>query len=373
VGVARNANQDDINKAYRKKSKLMHPDKVKQQFIADKSTGKGKSKDGKKKPGANASKGPTKSEVKAAAKKASDRFARLGLVTAVLRGEGRDRYDHFLSNGFPAWKGTGYYYARFRPGLGTVLAGLFVFVGGGGHWFALYMSWHRQQEFVQRYIKFARHAAWGDNLGIPGVDVGGGSGTATPATGEEGEAMAQPVNRKQRRQQEKDARKDKVKKIKSAKTSPAGTPPIGATGPRKRVVAENGKVLVVDSAGQVYLEQADEDGNNHEFLLDVRCLRDFIPNFRRKLTQPPQPNEFPRPTLKDTAFYRLPAWAFNRTVGRLIFKAPVEEQQDGEDEVAPLDSSSGAEDFEVLEKVKSTAPNGNGKSNKRNKRTARNR
>jgi hypothetical protein len=57
----------------------------------------------------------------------------------------------------------------------------------------------------------------------------------------------------------------------------------------------------------------------------------------------------------------------------LIFKVPVEEQQDGEDEDVPLDSSSGAEDFEVLEKVKSTAPNGNGKSNKRNKRTSRNR
>ena len=269
VGVSRSASQDEINKAYRKKSKLLHPDKVKQQFIADKSTSKPKSKGDSKKPGVNVSKGPSKSEIRAAAKAASDRFARLGIVTNILRGEGRDRYDRFLANGFPTWKGTGYYYARFRPGLGTVLTGLFVFVGGGGHWLALYMSWHRQQEFVQRYIKFARHAAWGDNLGIPGLDVGTGSGTATPATGEDGEAIAQPINRKQRRQQEKDAKKDKSKKIKSAKASPAATPPVGATGPRKRVVAENGKVLVVDSIGQVYLEQADEDGNNHEFLLDV--------------------------------------------------------------------------------------------------------
>lgn len=276
VGVSRSANQDEINKAYRKKSKLLHPDKVKQQFIADKSTSKPESKGGSKKSGVHVSKGPSKAEIKAAAKQASDRFARLGLVTSVLRGEGRDRYDHFLANGFPTWKGTGYYYARFRPGLGTVLAGLFLFVGGGGHWLALYMSWHRQQEFVQRYIKFARHAAWGDNLGIPGLDVGTGSGTATPATGEDGEAIAQPVNRKQRRQQEKDARKDKSKKVKSAKASPTATPPIGASGPRKRVVAENGKVLVVDSAGLVYLEQADEDGNKHEFLLDVRSSSSLI-------------------------------------------------------------------------------------------------
>lgn len=191
----------------------------------------------------------------------------------ILRGSGRERYDHFLSNGFPKWKGTGYYYARFRPGLGSVLVSLFIFVGGGGHWLALYMSWKRQQEFVGRYITFARHAAWGDNFGgIPGLD-----GTATPpvATGsDDTDPMAQPMNRRQRRMQEKDSKKDKSdKKTKSikaaAKASPAGTPPVGATGPRKRVTAENGKILVVDSVGNVYLEQANEDGETQEFLLDV--------------------------------------------------------------------------------------------------------
>lgn len=188
-------------------------------------------------------------------------------MTNILRGPGRERYDHFLSNGFPKWKGTGYYYARFRPGLGSVLAGLFIFVGGGGHWLALYMSWRRQKEFVERYIKFARHAAWGENLGIPGLD-----GAATPpvTAGDDGDPMVQPINRRQRRMQEKDAKKDKkTKGIKAAKASPAATPPVGATGPRKRVVAENGKILVVDSVGNVYLEQADEDGETQEFLLDV--------------------------------------------------------------------------------------------------------
>jgi hypothetical protein len=152
------------------------------------------------------------------------------------------------------------------------LAGLFIFVGGGGHWLALYMSWKRQQEFVGRYIKFARHAAWGDNLGIPGLD-----GTATPpvTATDEGEPQRQPMNRRERRMQEKDAKKEKSEKktkgIKAAKASPAATPPVGATGPRKRVVAENGKILVVDSVGNVYLEQADEEGETHEFLLDVCC------------------------------------------------------------------------------------------------------
>jgi curved DNA-binding protein CbpA len=269
LGVKPNANQDDINKAYRKQSRLLHPDKVKQQFITEKSTGKSKSKS-KKNPGVHVSKGPSQSEIKAATKAASDRFARLGIVANILRGPGRERYDHFLNNGFPKWKGTGYYYARFRPGLGTVLAGLFIFVGGGGHWLALYMSWKRQQEFVGRYIKFARHAAWGDNMGIPGLD-----GTATPpvAAADDADPMAQPLNRRQRRMQEKDAKKEKSEKktkgFKAAKASPAATPPVGATGPRKRVVAENGKILVVDSVGNVYLEQTDEEGDTQEFLLDV--------------------------------------------------------------------------------------------------------
>lgn len=31
----------------------------------------------------------------------------------------RIRYDFFYKNGVPRWRGTGYYYARFRPGLGV--------------------------------------------------------------------------------------------------------------------------------------------------------------------------------------------------------------------------------------------------------------
>lgn len=270
MGITPSANQEDINKAYRKKSRTLHPDKVKQQYISE-HTKKTKAKGDK--PGVTVTKNkkPSQAEIKAAAKAASDRFARLGIVTNILRGPGRERYDHFLSNGFPKWKGTGYYYARFRPGLGSVLVGLFIFVGGGGHWLALYMSWKRQQEFVGRYIKFARHAAWGDNLGIPGLD---GTSTPTPSAGDDADPMAQPINRRQRRMQEKEAKKDnksekKTKGIKSAKISPVGTPPVGATGPKKRVVAENGKILVVDTVGNVYLEQQDEEGQTHEFLLDV--------------------------------------------------------------------------------------------------------
>lgn len=276
IGAKPNVNQEDLNKAYKKKSRALHPDKAKRQFVADQTTGKDKKKSGK--PGVNGSKGPSQKEIRAATKAASDRFARLGLVNSILKGSGRARYDHFLANGFPKWKGTGYYYARFRPGLGSVLFGLFVFVGGAGHYLALYMSWKRQQEFVGRYIKFARHAAWGDSLNIPGLDS---SRPSTPpvATTADSEAQEEgrpiPRNRKERRMMEKDDRKVKPeKKIRSkaarAAASPAGTPT--TTGPRKRVVAENGKVLVVDQAGNVYLEQKDEEGETQEFLLDVSFL-----------------------------------------------------------------------------------------------------
>jgi len=244
---------------------------------------------------------------------------------------------------------------RVRPGLGTVLTGLFIFVGGAGHWLALYMSWHRQQEFVGRYIKFARHAAWGDNLGIPGLD-GVGSGTATPPVAGDDE-MAQPMNRRQRRMQEKDTKKDKSEKkpkgIKAAKASPAATPPVGATGPRKRVQAENGKILVVDSVGNVYLEQQDEDGRPEHFLLDL--------------------NELPRPTIKDTALYRLPIWAYGSVISRFQKKVPSDDESEEEEEDEVASSSSGAGDYEVLDPVKTSAQNGNGKAVRRNKKSAKGR
>jgi hypothetical protein len=151
---------------------------------------------------------------------------------------------------------------------------------------------------------------------------------------------------------EKENKKDKEdKKVKKAKkASPAATPPSGATGRKKRVVAENGKILVVDQVGNVYLEQEDEEGQTQEFLLD--------------------PNELLAPTIRDTALYRMPIWAYNRALG-LVNKSPkVEEDTSSDDEVhdvepeasssavAGKDSSTEAEDYELLEKSQTV---GNGK------------
>ncbi|EMR68118.1 hypothetical protein UCREL1_4887 [Eutypa lata UCREL1] len=363
--VSPSASQDEINKAVRKRSKALHPDKVKSQLVTERTkASKDKSKD-KKKPGVTVTKPPTQSEIKAAIKDASERQSRINIVGNILKGSGRARYDHFLSNGFPTWKGTEYYYSRYRPGLGTVLVGCLIVGGGGFHYVALYMSWKRQHEFVGRYIKFARHAAWGDNLAIPGLETGPGAGTATPPPpppAADDDQPPMPTNRKQRRFQEREMRKDSGKEGKRAsrlargrkaqRASGSATPVSqsqgpGPTGSKKRVVAENGKVLVVDSLGDVYLEQEDEDGNVGEFLLDL--------------------NELPQPTIKDTALVKLPFWIYAATIGKVLPSPKGEDNLDDqaeEDEAAGQevvdDSSSdaaqrtpstdSAEDFELLDK-----------------------
>ncbi|KAK8055237.1 DnaJ domain-containing protein [Apiospora rasikravindrae] len=361
LGVAASASHDEISRAYRKRTQALHPDKVRRQLMADKTAkSKDKSKDKKK----TAAKSPSQSEIKAAIKAAGDKQARLGVIAGILKGASRARYDHFMSNGFPTWKGTGYYYNRYRPGLGTVLVGCFLAGGGLFHYVALYMSWKRQREFVDRYIKYARNAAWGENSGIPGVDTAAiGTGTATPPAVEEEQAPMMAMNRKQRRMQERDSKRENTKDNRRQGRGRAGKPASGSatpvpqtqagtgsgpTGAKKRVVAENGKVLVVDSLGDVYLEQQDEDGRMHEFLLD--------------------PNELPQPSIRDTAVFKLPIWAYTATVGRAFgAKQDTYEEQDLAEEVAEqlaedssssdapqrTPSSDSAEDYEMVDTSKS--------------------
>lgn len=229
---------------------------------------------------------PSESELKKFNKEATARFERLSLVTNVLRGPERARYDHFLRNGFPAWRGTGYYYERFRPGLGSVLVGLFIFVGGAVHYAALFLSYKRHREFVTRYIKHARRTAWGDD-GAIGAIPGLGGEDATSAGGASGSDSQQEAvqwNRKQKREMERQKKKEGKNPVKSAKAAEkartedislpieAESPTIGPVGAKKRTVAENGKILIVDSVGNVFLEQETEEGGRQEFLLDVSVL-----------------------------------------------------------------------------------------------------
>lgn len=347
--VRPNANQEQIVKAHRKKSKNLHPDKVRRSFIANYSKDKSKAKSSK---GVNVNKGPSKREVDAAIKDANARSARLNLVANVLKGPSRERYDHFLKNGFPLWKGTGYYYDRFRPGLGSVLLGLFLVFGGAGHYGALYLGWKRQREFVDRYIRQARRAAWGDELGvrgIPGVDAA--AATAPAPSPEAPEAGAVAMNRRQKRMMDKENRKEKKsgrngRGVGSASASGTSTPteqPAVAvsTGERKRVVAENGKVLIVDSIGNVFLEEESEEGEKQEFLLDV--------------------DEIQRPSLRDTVVCKVPVWVYRKTVGRVLGSSQAVEEE--EEDVAAADLVD-----EVVEATTTTKSSAR-RRNKRNQRS----
>ena len=355
LGVKPSASQEDISKAYRKKSRLIHPDKAKQSFIASRAQSTPKTKPGQKKqkPGVHVSKPPSESEIQAHVKKASERFARLGVIAKILKGSGRERYDFFLENGFPAWRGTGYYYARFRPGLGTVLVGLFVLGGGGAHYAALYLSWKRQREFVDRYVRHARRAAWGDEVGIkgiPGVDPVSVANSTTP----EDTPIGNALNRRQKRMQEKDNKKEKERELRkgklSAKRSGTSTPlngtdgadgeVIGPQGAKKKVQAENGKILIVDSVGNVYLEEENENGEKGEFLLD--------------------PDEIAKPTWRDTILVRFPSWVYLKAKGTVLGSADPGEG-DSEDDIDL--HSEGMNETAVGE---NTGHNGNARKRRRN-------
>ena len=371
IGVKPGATYDEINKAYKKRRRLLHPDKAKQSFIASQTAPKAQAKSSKqtqRKAGVDVSKGPSEADTRRAVKQANERFARLSVVAKILLGPDRQRYDQFLSNGFPKWRGTGYYYARFRPGAGSVLLGLFLLVGGAAHYGALYLSWRRQRDFVGRYIRHARRAAWGDELGIQGVPALGESTASSALPEDRNEGAGQALNRRQRRLQE---RKESKKAAKTTKDGNAPPPPStetarsGPTGNRKRVMAENGKVLVVDSVGNVYLEEENEDGQVEEYLLDVRlAARPPSPPRRCRLhVLSSQVDEIPRPTVKQTVVYRLPIWAYSKVAGSLAAvlrsnpKTAADASKDEADSGSSSSSSSDSDEVSVDAQVPS-APNG---------------
>jgi len=128
LDVPSTASTAEISRAYRKKSIQLHPDKN---------------------PGV---------------KGAHDRFARLGVVSKILRdAEGRKRYDFFYKNGVPRWRGTGYYYSRFRPGLGTVLVFL-TFLTSVLQYIVHSLNYKRDVKRVEQIVGQARSAAWGNRL-----------------------------------------------------------------------------------------------------------------------------------------------------------------------------------------------------------------
>ncbi|KAI9507924.1 DnaJ-domain-containing protein [Russula earlei] len=126
--VLPSASVAEIGRAYRRKSMLLHPDKN---------------------PGV---------------KGVQERFARLGVVASILRSqEGRERYDFFHKNGVPRWRGTGYYYSRFRPGLGTVLVFLTA-LSTGLQYVVQRMNYKRDLARIEYILEQAKLTAWGPKL-----------------------------------------------------------------------------------------------------------------------------------------------------------------------------------------------------------------
>jgi curved DNA-binding protein CbpA len=253
VGVGRKATVDDINRAHRRKQAKLHPDKARQTFIADyKKTHSGRA--------------PSNHAVEAYLKKATKQSSQLSLIAALLKDDRRDRYDWFLDHGFPTWRGTDYYFERYRPGAGTVLVGLFLFMGGLAHYGALILSWQRQRQFVENHIKQARKLAYGNSMVIPGLD------TVAPVASSGGSnGSAAMLNRKQKRAQDKELKKNTKKGIAPEDVSAPEDPHLisGPVGTKRRVTAENGNQLIVDSVGNVYLEETSDEGETHEYLIDV--------------------------------------------------------------------------------------------------------
>jgi len=131
LDVPSSATTGEISKAYRKKSIQLHPDKN---------------------PGVGG---------------IHERFARLGVIAAILRNpESRKRYDFFYKNGVPKWRGTGYYYARFRPGIGTVMTFLVVLTTGL-QYMVQKLNYARDLERIERIRQEARTTAWGNRLVPP--------------------------------------------------------------------------------------------------------------------------------------------------------------------------------------------------------------
>ncbi|KAF8913978.1 hypothetical protein CPB84DRAFT_1669307 [Gymnopilus junonius] len=128
LDVPSTATTNEIAKAYRRKSMVLHPDKN---------------------PGV---------------KGIHERFARLGVISTILRKkESRDRYDFFYKNGVPKWRGTGYYYSRFRPGLVSVFVFLTILTSGL-QLFVQRFNYRKDLERIEFITQKAKAAAWGPKM-----------------------------------------------------------------------------------------------------------------------------------------------------------------------------------------------------------------
>ncbi|ODQ66011.1 hypothetical protein NADFUDRAFT_46561 [Nadsonia fulvescens var. elongata DSM 6958] len=139
ISLPKSASLNDITKSYRKLSRELHPDKVSKHVK---------------------SKNLNKRQATKFLKDANDRFAKLGLAVNILKNtESRERYDFFMDKGFPQWRGTDYFYKRYRPGFITVI--IFLIIGISlAQLGLLRLTANRQRKYMHNIITDARLAAW---------------------------------------------------------------------------------------------------------------------------------------------------------------------------------------------------------------------
>ncbi|KAF9966367.1 hypothetical protein BGZ73_001071, partial [Actinomortierella ambigua] len=123
VGVDKSTPKPEIERAFRKMSRKLHPDK-----------------------------NPSRD--------AQEKYARLKNIISILRDDyRRERYNFFLKNGVPRWRGTGYLYRRHRPGLKAVLVFLLVLVSGLqylGRYVGYTQERKRMQGLIDQYKEMQR-------------------------------------------------------------------------------------------------------------------------------------------------------------------------------------------------------------------------
>ncbi|KAI9293932.1 hypothetical protein K502DRAFT_280996, partial [Neoconidiobolus thromboides FSU 785] len=85
--------------------------------------------------------------------KATKKFALLGNAHKLLKvAHSRERYDFYLKNGFPVWRGTGYMYKRHRPGFIFVILFLFS-LSCGTHYLILKINYIRKKERISNILE----------------------------------------------------------------------------------------------------------------------------------------------------------------------------------------------------------------------------
>ncbi|PLW44399.1 hypothetical protein PCANC_04219 [Puccinia coronata f. sp. avenae] len=214
LNLTKSATLEEINKAARKLALTIHPDKH-----------------------------PGNKTIEA-------KFSRLGLITAILRdSEKRKRYNFFHDNGVPRWKGTGYMYSRWQPGLGFAVS-FVLLVATLVQYGAQHVTYRLEITRIRKFQTAARQAAHrkgekssaGKSQGRKKVKISLTQGHDQEVNGGESDVPA-PKSRQERR------RMQQVTGSKVEKPSQPGWIDMVVEGDDVWIVADDGSELpLVESA-----------------------------------------------------------------------------------------------------------------------------